>query len=256
MMARAALRVVEHNAVTFRRIWRSSLTSIVMPFVFLAAMGLGLGSLVSRQTGTVGGVTYLAFLAPGLLVATAMQTGAGDGAWPVMAKMRWNRVYHAMLATPLTVDDLLLGELAWTALRLIYLSAAFFAAMLLFGVVLSPWGFLAVPVAVLTGLAFYTPILALTGAIRTDSPYNVVFRVGITPLFVLGGAFFPIERLPAAVQPVAWAMPLSHGVALARGLTTGAAEPVMALVHVVVLAAFALVGLAAARVTFQRQMLR
>jgi lipooligosaccharide transport system permease protein len=255
-MALAALHVIEHNAITFRRIWRSSLTSIVMPFLFLGAMGLGLGSLVSRQTGTVGGVTYLAFLAPGLLAATAMQSGAGDGAWPVMAKMRWNRVYHAMLATPMTVDDLLLGELAWTALRLLYLSSAFFAAMLLFGTVRSPLALLAVPAAVLTGLAFYAPVLALTGAIRTDVPYTVLFRVGITPLFLLSGTFFPIDRLPAAVQPIAWITPIAHGVALARGFTIGAVEPLTALVHVLVLVGFALAGVLTARLSFRRQMRR
>jgi lipooligosaccharide transport system permease protein len=255
-MAVPAFRVVEHNVTSFRHVWRTGITTMVVPLLFLGSIGLGLGSLIGGRTSSLGGVSYLVFLAPGLLAASAMQAGALEGSWPALAKIRWNRVYHAMLTTPLSIDDVLLGELIWTALRLSYLAIAFFLAMVLFGAIRSPWGLLAIPVAVLTGLAFYTPILALTGVVRADGAYSVLFRLGITPLFLLGGAFFPLDRLPGIVQAIAWITPIYHGVALSRSLTTGVAQPLTSAVDVLVLVAVMLSGLLAARITFSQRLLR
>jgi lipooligosaccharide transport system permease protein len=253
-MTIAPVHVVEHNLLTFRHTWRAYATSLVVPFLFLAAMGLGLGSLVDRRGGSVQGVSYLVFIAPGLMAASAMQAGAAEGAWPIMGKIRWNRIYHSMLASPLSIDDLLLGELATMALRLLVTSGVFFVAMLVFGTVRSGWGVLAWPSAALTGLAFATPVTALSAVLRNDSGYSLLFRLGIVPLFLLGGAFFPIDRLPGAVQVVAWVTPLYHGVALARGLTMGGLQLPVAAVHVAVQLLYVIAGLLIARYTFRRQL--
>lgn len=250
----AALRVVEHNARTYRRTWRSALPSFVSPFMYLAAMGLGLGSLIDRQSGGVDGVSYITFLAPGLLAATAMQLGTVLGAWPIMARIRWDRIYLSMLASPLGIDQVLLGELTWMALRLLLTSAVFLLAMVVFGTVHTPVALLAVPAGVLTGLAFAAPVAALTPVLPNESGYNLVFRLGITPLFLLGGAFFPVERLPLPLQVVAWATPLFHGVSLSRDAGLGRLGPGTAALHVAVLLAFIVAGYLVARVTFRRQL--
>lgn len=226
-------RVLEHNLTVFRKTWLSvSALSLVSPLLFLAAMGLGLGSLVRRSGGgSVEGVSYVRFLAPGLLVATAMQTAARDTTYPIMARLRWNRVYEAMLASPLAVGEILAGEVAWLGIRLLMTSALFFAAMACFGVLHSPVAVLAVPVATLTGLAFGVPILAFSATQRTDLGFAVIERFVVLPLLLLAGTFFPIGQLPGGVQAVVWLTPLSHGVVLARQLTLGSADAVGGLLH-------------------------
>ena len=196
-------RVLEHNLMVYRRVWHGSvLGSLISPVLFLAAMGIGLGGYVNRGgAGALGGVSYLAFLAPGLLAAQAMQTAAFETTYPIMGKIVWDKLYDAMLATPLTVRDLLAGELEWLVVRLTIVCSAFLGVAVVFGAVRLPLGLLALPVAVLTGLGFAAPIMAFSATQRQDSAFNVIFRFGITPLFLLSGTFFPLDRLPAVVQP-------------------------------------------------------
>jgi len=252
---RGALLVLEHNLIVYRRTWKGSIfMSFVSPILFLAAMGFGLGSLISRgPVRTVDGLSYLVFLAPGLLVATAMQSGYVETTYPIMARIQWERTYEGMLATPLRVLDVLAGEFGWLALRLGLGSVAFFLVMLAFGTVHSWLAVLAILVAVLTGLAFAAPILAWTATRRTDSSFALIGRFLVTPLFLLGGVFFPIHQLPQLVQGIAWLTPLAHGVALARGLSIGVLPPAAG-IHLVVLLLYAAVGIVAARITLQRRM--
>jgi lipooligosaccharide transport system permease protein len=249
------LRVLEHNLLVYRRTWKGSIfASFVAPVLFLSAMGLGLGSLISRgPSRTVDGVTYLAFLAPGLLAATAMQSAWGETTYPILSKILWNRTYEGMLATPIGVLDVLAGEFSWLALRLAFGSCAFFLVMLLFGTVHSALALLAIVVAVLTGLAFGMPILAFTASQRKDTGFPFIGRFVITPLFLLGGVFFPIHQLPQLVQGIAWVTPLAHGVALARGLSVGQTLPSAGL-HLAVLLAYTALGIVVARVTLQRRL--
>lgn len=256
MIATAPLHVVEHNALSFRRAWRGTLTGVVNPFLFLGAMGWGLGTLVSRHTGDVSGVDYLTFLAPGLLAATAMQTGTQAGMWPILGNVRWTRRYDAMLATPIGVDAIVLGEVAWITLRLLFFSTIFFVAMVAFGTVISPWGLIAVPAAALTGAAFMAPTAALGATVRDATAFHLIYRLGITPLFLLAGTFFPISQLPSALEVVAWLTPLFHGVELARDMTLGRPQLGADLLHALVLGALLTGGLLAARVTFRRNLLQ
>jgi lipooligosaccharide transport system permease protein len=250
-----ALRVLEHHLLVYRRTWKGSVfMSFVSPVLFLAAMGFGLGSLISRgPVRTADGVSYLAFLAPGLLAATAMQSAYVETTYPIMARMQWLRTYDGMLATPIGVLGVLAGEFGWLAFRLALGSGAFFIVMLLFGTVHSGLGLLAVVVAVLTGLAFGAPIFAFTATQRTDTSFALIGRLLITPLFLLGGVFFPIHQLPQLVQGIAWLTPLAHGVALARGLSVGAA-PSSAGIDLAVLLLYATIGLVAARITLPRRL--
>ena len=208
-------------------------------------MGLGLGAYVDANQA-LGGVSYLAFLAPGLLVATCMQTAAFEATFPIMAGLVWSRVYHAMYATPIRGSDIALGNLAWMGARLLLVASIFTVVIVLFGAATSPLVVLAIPVAVLTGLAFAAPIAAFAATQRTPEKFAAIFRFGITPLFLFSGTFYPVESLPAIVQPLAWLTPLYHGIVLARGLSLGTigVSPTipLALVHLAILLGFIGVG--------------
>ena len=255
--AAGAARVVEHNALVFKRLWRGSMTtSFFTPLFFLASMGIGLGSLVNRGSGGVGGVPYIDFLAPGLLAATTMQTAAFECTYPILGKITWDRIYDAMLATPLAVRDLLIGEVAWIAARLLMVASVFWIVMAIFGVAHTPESLLAIPAATLSGLAFATPLIAFTATQKSDSNMGAVFRLVITPLFLFGGAFFPISKLPMVLQAVAWATPLSHGVALSRGLVLGSLDTKEAGLHVIVLLVYTIAGIVVARPLLTRRLVK
>jgi lipooligosaccharide transport system permease protein len=253
-------RVFEYRLLSYRRTFRASIfNSFVGPVLFLAAMGVGLGTYVDQSaTADLGGVSYLAFLAPGLLAATAMQTASFEATFPIMGGLVWNRAFHAMYATPVRPSDIALGNLAWIGFRVLLVSSVFVLVTALFGAAASPLIVLAIPVGVLTGLAFAGPIAAFSATQRTVEKFNAVFRFGITPLFLFSGTFFPIDSLPAFLQPVAWLTPLYHGVALSRGLSLGTAaqEPFLMLAHAAILVAFAAAGAWAAVRTFERKLVR
>jgi lipooligosaccharide transport system permease protein len=249
------IHVVEYNATVFRRIWRGTImTSFFTPLFFLAAMGLGLGGFVNRGAGGVGGVPYIEFLAPGLIAAATMQTAAFECMYPILGKIMWDRIYDAMLATPLRIGEVVAGEVAWVTLRVLMVASIFWVVMVVFGVVHSALTLLVIPVAALNGLAFATPIMAFTARQRDESGFPNIFRFVIMPLFLLGGAFFPISKLPLVLQAVAWATPLAHGVELCRGLVLGNLIPLEVVLHVAVLAAYALAGFFLARIMFMRRL--
>jgi len=249
------LHVLEFNVAVYRRNWRGSVfSSFLEPVLFLAAMGVGLGSFVSSGGGTVGGVSYLEFLAPGLLAAQAMQTASGEAAWPILGRVKWDKTYFAMLASPLGVGDLLVGEIIWITLRMAMVCTVFFGVMVAFRAVLSPLGIFAIPAGMLTGLAFAAPIIGYSARLNNDAGFNALFRFVITPLFLFSGTFFPIDQLPAFLQPIAYLTPLWHGVSLTRGLTLGTIEPALAVVNVAVLFAYVAAGLVVARVSLARRL--
>jgi lipooligosaccharide transport system permease protein len=252
--------VLEHRAATYRRtFWASAFTSFLSPVLFLTAMGLGLGGYVDRGgSAALGGLTYLQFLAPGLLAATVMQSAAFEATFPIIGGLNWQRTFHAMYATPLSPRDIALGNLAWIAIRMAMISTVFTAVIVVLGAAHSPLVILGIPVAVLTGMSFAAPIAAYNGTQRTPIRFNVIFRVGMTPLFLFSGTFFPIESLPAPFQALAWLSPLWHGVDLTRGLVLGTFvdRPLVMAIHVVVLVAIVVVATWAATITIGRRLIR
>lgn len=256
----AASRVFEHRAWQYGRTFRASVfSSFLSPVMFLAALGLGLGSYVETSAvPALGGLSYLEFLAPGLLAATVMQTASFESTFPIMGGLVWNRTFHAMYATPIRPAEIALGNLGWIAARLTLVAAVFTAVVVAFGAARSPLVVLAVPAAVLTGLAFAGPIMAFAATQRTPDKFAQLFRFGVTPLFLFSGTFFPIESLPAPLQPLAWLSPLYHGVVLTRGLALGTAfdAPLLALVHAAILVAIAAAGVWAAVRFIDRRLVR
>jgi lipooligosaccharide transport system permease protein len=242
----SAARVFEHRAYAYRRAFRGSLfSSFVNPALFLTAMGLGLGGLVNaRSPDAFGGVTYIQFLAPGLLAGSTMQQGIFEASFPVMRGLVWNRTFHAMHATPIGAAGVAIGTLAWIAFRLALVSVVFTFVAWLFGAVASPLAILGIPAAVLTGLAFAGGMGAFMATQRTPDKFSAIFRWVITPLFLFSGTFFPVDSLPVFVRPIAWLSPLWHGVELTRAASLGTLldDPIGALVHLVVLVVLVGIG--------------
>jgi lipooligosaccharide transport system permease protein len=252
---RPALPVALQNFVVFRRNWRSALFLYVMsPLLFLGAMGFGLGDLVGRSRGGVEGVSYLQFLAPGLMATTAMQTAVADTTYPIMSRLVWQHIYEAILNTPARVSDVLTGELLWLTLRLLAVSALFFAVAVGFGAGRTPLAVLAIPVAALTGLAFGAPVFAFTATQKADAGFNALQRFVVLPLFLLSGSFFPLTQLPIALQGLAWALPVTHGVALCRDLFLSRVAVGPAVAHLAVLLVYAVGGMLLARWTLTRRL--
>jgi lipooligosaccharide transport system permease protein len=250
-----ALRSYEFWWTFYRRTWRGSLaTSVVNPVFYLAAIGVGLGTLVNKSSSTPGGVEYLAFVAPGVLAATAMQVATTEASWPVLGSIKWTRNYYAMLATPLGIGDIVIGHQLWMSTRVLTSSTIYLAVIAAFGGLHSPLAVLAVPACVLIGLAFAAPMAAYAATREQDGAFVPVFRFGIVPMFLFSGTFFPISRLPQLLEWLAWATPLWHGVELCRGLTLGTITWPLALVHVGYLGAWAAVGLVLAFHTYGKRL--
>jgi lipooligosaccharide transport system permease protein len=219
-------------------------------------MGLGLGRLVDQHgTAGLGGVSYLVFLAPGLMAASAMQTAVGESLYPVFSAVKWQQTYQAAAATPLKPGDIFRGHLLFTTMRLAMNMMIFLAIMAVFGAVRSASVVAAVPVAVLTGLAFAAPLdaFAVTQK-KNDQAFNMIFRFGMIPLFLFSGTFFPVTQLPGWIRPLAYVTPLWHGVALCRALSLGNADLAGSLGHVAYLLAVAVLGLLAGERTYRRRL--
>lgn len=255
-MAHPALRAFEYWLRRYRRTWRgTAFSGLLAPVLFLAGMGLGLGGLIQTNAGTVDGLPYIEFLAPGLLAATAMQTAISESTWPVMAAIKWIRTYSAMLSTPLRVGDVLAGHLGFIAFRLVLGAASFLVAASVFGVWSSPMVLLALPAAVLTGLAFAAPTMAFAAGLESDMGFALLYRLAVIPLFLFSGTFFPVSQLPGWMQAVTVATPLFHGGELCRALaggTLGWAEAG----HAGYLAVWAVLGAALAVRAYSRRLVR
>jgi lipooligosaccharide transport system permease protein len=240
-----AARVVEHQAHIFGKFWRGSAVAYVLnPLLFLAALGLGVGGIVKHGSNTIDGVSYLAFVAPGLMAAAAMNGAAGESLWPVMAGTKWVRTYHAMVATPVGPSDVFVGVVAWTAVRAAVGGTIFLIVAALLGAVESWWAPFAIPAAALTALAFAAPLTAFAATQDTDFRFPIVMRLAIIPLFLFSGTLFPVSQLPGWLQPFCWLSPLWHGVQLCRGATTGSIDGPEAVANVLVLIAVVLAGAA------------
>ena len=257
VLGTATLAFCAQRLTAHRHFWRSSLiSSVVEPVAILLAMGVTLGLLVDRGPGLPGGLDYLSFLAPALLVAAAMQTGTFESTYPVLGAIKWNRTYEAVLATPAGIRDLLAGHLLFVAFRTAVAAALFLAVLVLFGAADSTLVLFTLPVAVLTGLAFAAPVAALAARLQNDTGFAALQRFLITPMYLFSGTFFPVAQLPGPFEALAYATPLWHGVALSRGLVLGTLEAAPALGHVGYLGLWFATGVVLALRGLQRRLVR
>ena len=254
-----ALRASAYFAHAYRRTWRASVAStFVNPLLYLLAMGVGLGSFVNKgsNSASLGHLSYLQFVAPALAATAAATTATNESMYPVLGAIRWQRSYHAMLSTPLGVRDVVTGHMAWIAARIGMATGSYLVVMAAFGTTLSWWSIAVLPVGILTGMAFATPLAAFAVRQESDNAFPLIFRLGLVPLFLFSGVFFPVSQLPSGVRWIAYVTPLWHGVDLSRQLTLGTVSLASAVVHVVFLTALCVTGLAASFRNYRLRLLQ
>lgn len=211
-------RVWQRNRDAFLRSWRVELGGFTVdPIVMLVVAGYGIGKLV----GDIGDLRYVEYLAPGVVASYAMFHASMDSTYGAYLRMETHHIYEAVLFTPLSPRDIVLGEVMWSASRSVLSGTAVLIIASILGLVDSPLAILALPCAFLIGFAFASIAMMLTATATTLGAMNNFFTLFILPMFWLGGVFFPLDRLPDGVEIFAWALPLTPGAALVRGLVTG-----------------------------------
>lgn len=228
-------RQAPYWSTVYARTWRGSvITSFISPLLYVVAMGVLLGGFVHVPPSRLDGASsYLAFVVPGMLAVNAMQLAVGETTYPVMQRTKWDRTYVGMLATPLRPIDLVNAHLTYTLARLLLTGAIFTVVVAPFGVFTSVTGAVgALLASLLTGLAFGALVYGFSAGLRDESAFALVFRLGVIPLTLFSGAFFPIGNLGPVLEVLARVTPLWHGVDLARMYASGHVRPGLALVHV------------------------
>jgi lipooligosaccharide transport system permease protein len=191
------------------------------------------------------------------MAATVLQNATGESLWPVLSGFKWQRFYEGMAASPMTSDDVYLGNLLWIALRFTVTATAFLIVATLLGAILSFWAVLAIPAAVLGAIALGAPLIAWVATQTDDHGFAVIMRFLTLPMFLFSGTFFPLSQLPALLRPLAWALPLWHSVELCRDATTGTLATAGwwgVVAHLGVLAAYVAVGWMWGTRTFARRL--
>ncbi|MCX5978944.1 MAG: ABC transporter permease [Chloroflexi bacterium] len=242
----------------YRREWHGSVFSaFIEPLVVLAGLGIGLGVLVGDKAAAItGGVSYVTYIAPALMASSAMNLGAGEAAWPILARVAWVRIYHAIIATPLNAADVMVGAIAFIVGKVAFAATFFAAVLLITGIATSPLGALGmIGVSILTAFAFAAPIVAFSVTQKSDQGFAFIFRLIITPLAFFSGTYFPIENLPFAAQVLSWCTPLAHGVALSRALALGTPLTNIGF-HLAALLLWGVGGTIAAIYLFRKRMLK
>jgi lipooligosaccharide transport system permease protein len=234
--ARAA-RLVERNLLVYRHTWVIIFTGFFEPVFYLFSIGIGIGHLV----GTIEGVPYRTFVAPALMASSAMNGAVLESTMNVFHKLKHAKVYDAVLATPVDVDAVAIGEITWCLIRGALYGTGFLIVMTSMGLIDSPWGIAALPAAVLIGFAFAATGMAFTTCARSWNDFEIVQAV-LIPLFLFSATFFPLYTYTGPVRVIVECTPLYHGVALIRSLTTGAVGWGV-LVHIAYLLTMGVIGL-------------
>lgn len=237
---RRAVHLLERNVTVYRRGWIFIVSGFFEPFFYLLSIGIGLSHLVGDvRVGSVV-VSYPHFVAPGLLASSAMNGAILDTTYNLFFKLKVTKIYDAILATPLGVGDVAIGEIGWALARGLLYSTSFLCVMAGFGLITSPWGILCLPAAGLVSLAFAATGSAITSYMRTWQDLSVV-ALAVLPLFLFSGTFYNLSVYPHLVGEIVQFTPLYQGVAMLRSLATGSVTPGI-LIHVAYLAAMGVAG--------------
>ena len=236
--------VVRRNFTVYKSSWLVFLTGFLEPVLYLFSIGIGVGQMIDGFTFNGRFVSYAAFVAPAMLAASAMNGAILDSTFGIFFKLRYDKVYEGVLATPMRTIDIARGELAWSLLRSAVYAAGFVVVMAAMGLVSSWWAVLAWPATWLIGFAFAGMGMALTTFMKSWQDFEYI-QLGIVPMFLFSATFFPVTAYPGVLRWVVEATPLYRGVTLTRELTTGAVS-LDSLVSVVYLLALGALGLAVA----------
>lgn len=217
-------RLVERNYLVYRRNWIVFLSGMLEPVLYLLSIGIGVGELVGDFTLSNGTqVSYVEFVAPAMLASAAMNGALFDSTYNIFFRLKYNKLYDAMLATPIGPHDIARGEITWALLRGGFYSAAFIVVMLVMGLVQSWWMLLALPAALLIGFAFAGAGMALTTWMRSWQDFEFI-QLAIMPMFLFSATFFPLSTYPEGLQTIISWTPLFQGVVLIRGCSLGVVD--------------------------------
>ncbi len=223
------IRVWNRNLLVYRKIWLVNfLVPLFEPLLYLAAFGVGLSALVGQVHYHGEELSYVAFIAPALLAITMMYNSFFENAYASFVRMYYQKTFDAMMATPLSLEDIIAGEIAWGATKSVIATAIMLGVVSFFGLVHFPHGLLILPLSFLGGLAFGTVGMVITGLVPSIDMFNLPIFLFITPMFLFSGTFFPISALPGWAQKLSSALPLTHLVDLCRAFCLGELNPALA----------------------------
>ena len=260
--------VLGYYLISARRYFKvSALSQIGTPVLYLLSLGIGLGGIVdARSGGDSLGTSYLSFLAPALIAATALQIAVGESTYPVLYGFKYQRVYFGMNATPLSADHIASGTLAWIAARAGFSATLYLAVVACFGGIRSVAALLCVPIVVLGAMALAAPIVAFAATIESErGSFAAIFRFLVMPMFLFSGTFYPVNTLPGWAQALAWLSPLWHATELARWVSLGSlqlssgvgqASAAALLGHLAILSALTVAGVLLTRWRFRVRLSR
>ena len=242
-ISRRMWRVWQRNWAVYRQSWQISfLPPLLEPLLYLVAFGVGLSGLVGSVGYRGEQVAYTTFIAPALIAITVMNSAFFENTYASFVRMYYQKTFDAMMATPLTVEEIIAGEILWGATKATIAAAIMLAVIGLFGLVRLPAGLLLIPLAFLGGLAFGAAGMVCTALVPTIDLFNLPVFLFVTPMFLFGGTFFPMENLPAWAQHVAALLPLTPLVDLSRAVAAGRIDASLlpGLAYLVAFAAIAL----------------
>lgn len=221
---RGAFRVWQRDLTIFSKFWKAALfPNLIEPFFYLAALGLGLGAFVED----INGQDYIYYIAPGLLASNAMFAASFEATFNTFVKFRIDKVYDAIISTPVNAEDIVFGEYLWSGTRATLYGSAFLLVLALLGLITSWWALLLPPFIFLLGLMFSVMGMLFTSLIQSIDFYAYYFTLIVTPMFLFSGIFFPLDDFPSPVPQLAWFTPLYHAVNVCRALATGPSPAVI-----------------------------
>jgi lipooligosaccharide transport system permease protein len=216
------IRVWNRNMMVYRKIWLINfLVPLLEPILYLAAFGVGLSALIGQVHYHGEEISYIAFIAPALVAITIMYNSFFENTYASFVRMYFQKTFDAMMATPLSLEDIIAGEIVWGATKSVIATAIVLTVVSLFGLVRFPYGLLILPLSFLGGLTFGTIGMVFTGLVASIDMFNLPIFLFITPMFLFGGTFFPISALPGWAQKLSSALPLTHLVDLCRAFCLG-----------------------------------
>lgn len=224
MSLRRAFRVFQRNLSVYKKLYRSSIVlNLVEPILYLIAFGYGFGSLV----GEIEGVSYSKFIAPGIIASSTMFASTYESTYGTYVRMQIQRTFDAILSTPVTVNDLILGELLWGAFKSVFYGSIMVFTLLLLGFLDSPKSILSIPVLFLSGLIFSEISIMVTSFVPGVDSFNYFYTLFMTPMFLFSGVFFPVSSLPPALREISDFIPLYHLTSILRAYSYGLCPSLM-----------------------------
>jgi lipooligosaccharide transport system permease protein len=221
-ITRRFLRVWQRNLMVYRQTWKISFVPpLLEPILYLLAFGAGLGVLVGHIRYQGIDISYIAFIAPALLAINIMNNAFFESTYASFVRMYYQKTFDAMMATPLSVEEIIAGEIFWGATKAVIATTIMLTVISLFGLISYPEGLLIIPLAFIGGIAFGSIGMFFTGIVPTIELFNLPIFLFITPMFLFGGTFFPIENLPEWARFIAVLLPLTHLVNMTRSLSVG-----------------------------------